>query len=95
MSDISPEHLEATNNPAFIEAARKAKELGDALSSRDDKLELYSLSRQGIFGDNTTPKPGMLDVAGKYKWEAWNKKKGMAKEEAQAQLIAFVAKHAA
>jgi len=27
-------------------------------------------------GDNTTPKPGMFDVVGKVKWEAYNKRKG-------------------
>jgi len=44
-------------------------------TSDDNKLALYSLYKQGTVGNNTTPKPGMLDFKGKAKWEAWNKRK--------------------
>ncbi|KAI4461302.1 acyl-coa-binding protein acbp [Holotrichia oblita] len=32
-------------------------------------------------------RPGMLDVKGKAKWDAWSAKKGMSKEDAQKQYI--------
>lgn len=31
---------------------------------------------QGTAGDNTTAAPGMFDLKGKAKWNAWNEKKG-------------------
>ena len=39
----------------------------------DDELkQIYALYKQGTIGDNTTEKPGMLDLKAKAKWEAWN-----------------------
>ena len=35
-------------------------------------------------------KPGMFDLKGRYKWDAWSKNKGMSREEAQAKYIAHV-----
>ena len=32
-------------------------------------------------------KPGMLDLKAKYKWESWDKKKGMTKEQAMEKYI--------
>ena len=34
----------------------------------------------------------MLDLKGKAKWDFWNKRKGMTKEEAKKQYIALVDK---
>lgn len=53
-------------------------------------LEIYSLFKQGVVGDNNTIKPGMLDFTGKAKWNAWDAKKGMSKEEAQQKYVALV-----
>ena len=57
--------------------------------SDDELLQIYSLFKQGTAGDNTTPKPGMLDFKGKAKWEAWNGQKGKSKEAAQAEYVAL------
>ncbi len=51
---------------------------------KDVKLKLYALGKQGKFGDNTDPKPGMFAIKEKYKWEAWNALKGLDQAEAQA-----------
>lgn len=59
----------------FEEAADKVKNLKTS-PSNEELLELYALYKQGTVGDNTTPKPGMLDMKGKAKWGAWNDKKG-------------------
>lgn len=37
-----------------------------------------------------TAKPGILDPKGRKKWEAWTSKKGLSKEEAMTQYIAYV-----
>lgn len=37
-----------------------------------------------------TARPGMLDLKGKAKWDAWNAKKGMAQDAAKEAYIAKV-----
>ncbi|KAH8316804.1 hypothetical protein KR074_008635, partial [Drosophila pseudoananassae] len=73
----------------FNAAAEKVKSLTKRPSD-DEFLELYALFKQGTVGDNTTAKPGLLDLKGKAKWEAWNKQKGKSSEAAQTEYIAFV-----
>jgi diazepam-binding inhibitor (GABA receptor modulator, acyl-CoA-binding protein) len=79
----------STGNAAFITATVESKSLPKSLSN-DDLLALYGLFKQAIIGDNTTAKPGMFDLTGKAKWEAWTKLAGTSKEDAQAQYIAKV-----
>ncbi|KAK9718583.1 acyl-CoA-binding protein (ACBP)/diazepam binding inhibitor (DBI)/endozepine (EP) [Basidiobolus ranarum] len=79
----------STGNTAFAKAADEVKTLATK-PSNTELLELYALFKQGIFGDNTSEKPGMFDIQGKAKWEAWNGKKGLSKEKAQAEYIALV-----
>ena len=56
------------------------------------KLQLYSLFKQGTMGDYTNgKKPGMLDIAGKFKYESWKQLEGLTKEEAMQKYIDFVA----
>lgn len=38
---------------------------------------------------NVSAKPGMLDLKGKAKWEAWNKKKGTSQEAAKQSYIDY------
>jgi diazepam-binding inhibitor (GABA receptor modulating acyl-CoA-binding protein) len=79
----------STGNAAFVTATEEVKKLAQS-PSNDDLLILYGLFKQAIHGDNTTAKPGMFDLTGKAKWEAWNKLQGTSKEDAQAQYIAKV-----
>lgn len=58
----------------------------------EEFLELYALFKQATVGDNTTAKPGLLDLKGKAKWEWWNKQKGKSQEDAKKEYIAFAAK---
>ena len=46
--------------------------------SNEDKLEFYGLFKQGTVGDVNTERPGMLDMKGKAKWDAWKAKEGMS-----------------
>ncbi|CBQ73359.1 related to ACB1-Acyl-CoA-binding protein [Sporisorium scitamineum] len=70
---------------------------GPVQPSQDDQLKFYGLYKQATIGDVNTKKPGMFDLAGKYKWEAWNKNQGLSKEEAQQAyvdaLLAILKKH--
>ncbi|CAI5742254.1 unnamed protein product [Peronospora destructor] len=55
--------------------------------TNDEKLALYAYYKQAIVGDNTTPAPGIFDLTGKAKWNAWNAKKGLSTEDAMNAYI--------
>ena len=55
--------------------------------SNEDKLALYGLFKQATIGDNNTPQPGFLALTEKAKWNAWNSRKGLSKEEAMKKYI--------
>lgn len=57
--------------------------------SDDELLKLYGLYKQATVGDNDTPKPGMFDLKGKYKWQSWEDLKGASQEEAEQKYIAL------
>ncbi|KAG9072004.1 Acyl-CoA-binding domain-containing protein 1 [Linnemannia hyalina] len=73
----------------FDAAAVQVKELKTS-PSNDDLLKLYALFKQATVGDNNTTRPGTLDFKGKAKWDAWTKKSGTTKEEAEQQYITLV-----
>jgi acyl-CoA-binding protein len=56
----------------------------------DTMLELYALYKQATAGDATGDRPGMLDVRGRAKYDAWAKKKGLTKDAAKQAYIALV-----
>lgn len=60
----------------------------------DVMLQLYALYKQATSGDATGDRPGMLDVRGRAKFDAWAKHKGTSKDAAMEQYIALVGKHA-
>lgn len=75
----------------FNQAAEDVKKL----SSRPDNqtlLELYSLFKQATDGDVSGSRPGMLDVKGRAKFDAWAKKKGLSSDTAMKDYIALVTK---
>jgi len=74
---------------AFTKAAADIKTL-TTQPSNNDLLELYALYKQATVGDCNTDKPGMFDMKGKAKWEAWNGKKGISQADAETQYIAKV-----
>jgi len=74
---------------AFKKAAEEVKTLATD-PSNDEKLKIYSLYKQATIGDVNTSRPGMLDMTGKAKWDAWNGRKGTSKEDAEAEYITTV-----
>ncbi len=72
---------------------QKAQEDVKTLTKRPSDqqfLDLYSLFKQSTEGDNTTSKPGMFDIKGQFKWNAWKDKKGLSKDEAMKKYIDLV-----
>jgi diazepam-binding inhibitor (GABA receptor modulating acyl-CoA-binding protein) len=53
-------------------------------------LQIYALFKQGWSGDNAEPRPGFTDLVGRAKWDAWDGKKGMPREEAMRRYIELI-----
>ncbi|WNG38882.1 acyl-CoA-binding protein [Archangium minus] len=72
---------------------RSAQERVKTLTTRpsnDTLLELYSLFKQATEGDVQGKRPGMLDLKGRAKYDAWAGRKGVAREAAMQQYVALV-----
>ncbi|XP_053983571.1 acyl-CoA-binding protein homolog [Hylaeus volcanicus] len=46
-------------------------------------LELYGLYKQITAGDINKPRPGMMDLRAKAKWDSWKSREGMSKDAAK------------
>ena len=55
-------------------------------------LDLYSLYKQASEGDVKGKRPGMTNLRGRAKFDAWEKRKGMTQDEAKREYIALVDK---
>ncbi|XP_060936994.1 acyl-CoA-binding protein homolog isoform X2 [Limanda limanda] len=55
--------------------------------SDQELLDLYGLYKQSTVGDVNIDQPGMFDMKGKAKWNAWNSRKGMSKDDAMSAYI--------
>ena len=73
----------------FADAQARVKTLTSAPST-DQLLELYALYKQGSSGDVDGKRPGMLDIKGRAKWDAWNGKKGTTRDAAMEAYVALV-----
>lgn len=63
------------------------------LSERPDNatlLKIYALYKQASVGDNTEKKPGMMDMVGRAKWDAWNGLKGTDSKSAMQQYVDLI-----
>lgn len=74
----------------FKAAAVKSKSL--PAQSNDNLLALYALYKQASEGDVSGDKPGMFDFKGVAKYNAWESKKGMSKEDAMKAYVELVDK---
>lgn len=76
----------------FADAQAKIKPVTGL--GNDVMLELYGLYKQSTTGDVSGSRPGMLDVKGRAKYDAWAKLKGKSKDAAMEAYIALVGRHA-
>lgn len=74
---------------AFESAQQRVKTLSKR-PSNETLLELYSLYKQGSAGDVQGKRPGMLDLKGRAKYDAWAARKGMSKDDAMDAYVALV-----
>jgi diazepam-binding inhibitor (GABA receptor modulating acyl-CoA-binding protein) len=75
----------------FEAAAKKVNSLAQT-PSNDMLLEPYGLYKQATTGDATGKRPGMLDIKGRAKFDAWSGRKGMSAEAARAAYVGLVAR---
>ena len=50
-------------------------------------LDLYGLYKQATVGDATGKRPGITDLRGRAKFDAWAGRKGMSKDDAMRAYI--------
>jgi diazepam-binding inhibitor (GABA receptor modulating acyl-CoA-binding protein) len=74
------------------EKFQQAKEKINSLPAQDNEnlLKMYSLYKQATVGDVSGKKPGMFDLIGKAKYDAWETLKGMTQDQAKQSYINLV-----
>jgi acyl-CoA-binding protein len=50
-------------------------------------LALYGLYKQATVGDISGSRPGMLDLKGRAKFDAWADRKGLSRDEARRAYV--------
>jgi diazepam-binding inhibitor (GABA receptor modulating acyl-CoA-binding protein) len=78
-----------TTAEKFADAQIRVKTL-TAVPATDKLLELYALYKQGSTGDVEGKRPGMLDIKGRAKYDAWAQRKGMSNDAAMEAYVALV-----
>ena len=74
---------------AFADAQERVKQLTKRQSNAE-LLDLYGLYKQATEGDAKGSRPGMLDMKGRAKFDAWTSRKGTAPAQARASYVALV-----
>jgi diazepam-binding inhibitor (GABA receptor modulator, acyl-CoA-binding protein) len=75
-----------------VAKVRSAPADGPFKPSNEFKLKMYALYRQAADGDVRGKRPGMLDLVGRFKYDAWASLKGLAADEAMRRYIEEVGK---
>ncbi len=81
--------MSTTLEDQFKQAAADAQQLTERPSTAD-LLKLYSLYKQATEGDVQGERPGMMDIKGRAKYDAWAAIAGMPAEEAMQDYVDLV-----
>ncbi len=73
----------------FAEAQERVQKLSKR-PSNDQLLRLYGLYKQATEGDATGSRPGMLDLKGRAKFDAWVACRGISQAEARGKYVSLV-----
>jgi acyl-CoA-binding protein len=73
-------------------AAKGRVEKLEERPSNAELLQLYGLYKQATEGDMSGSRPGMLDLKGRAKHDAWARQKGTSKDDAMKGYVALVTK---
>ncbi|KAN0062368.1 hypothetical protein ACQY0O_005250 [Thecaphora frezii] len=86
----SPLHLTCLPSSLFVRTVDMVQSLpkqGPIQTSYEEKLALYSLYKQATEGDVQSKRPGMLDMLGRAKWDAWAKVRGLPSRDAKQMYV--------
>ena len=61
---------------------------GPVQPSNEQRLEFYGLFKQATEGDCNIAQPWAVQLEARAKWDSWNSRKGMAKEECEKAYVA-------
>jgi len=75
----------------FTQAQSDVKQLANR-PGNDVLLQLYALYKQGSQGDATGNRPGMFDLVGRAKYDAWKALAGTDPADAQTRYVELVRK---
>lgn len=73
----------------FETAVAESKNLSTR-PSNDTLLKIYSLYKQGTSGDVSGKRPGMFDMVGRAKYDAWAQLSGTDQEAAMQQYVDLI-----
>lgn len=73
----------------FEQASQEVTQLSKAPDNMA-KLRLYALYKQATAGDCTGDRPGIMNPAGRFKYDAWQALQGTSADEAMQQYIDYV-----
>ena len=73
----------------FEAAAADSKNLSER-PDNDTLLKIYALYKQGSAGDVEGRRPGFADMIGRAKYDAWDKVKGLSKDDAMRQYVDLI-----
>ncbi|MBK9037307.1 MAG: acyl-CoA-binding protein [Myxococcales bacterium] len=76
----------------FVDAQARIKPVTGL--GNDVMLAMYALFKQATVGDVSGGRPGMLDLRGRAKYDAWAGRKGMTKDAAMTAYVELVDRHA-
>jgi acyl-CoA-binding protein len=75
----------------FTTAAQEVQKL-KSRPSNDNLLQLYALYKQATQGDVKGARPGIFDLTGRAKYDAWVGKKGLGGDKAMQAYVDLVDK---
>ncbi|KAJ8522951.1 hypothetical protein ONZ45_g517 [Pleurotus djamor] len=66
-----------------VQIVQALPKTGPIQTDYEEKLEMYSLYKQATVGNVKAPRPGIFDMLGRAKWDAWAKHKDLESYEAK------------
>ena len=77
------------SNDEFVSAQERVRNLARQPAA-NELLDLYGLFKQATVGDVQGKRPGMLDVKGRAKFDAWQRRRGETRDACQSQYVELV-----
>lgn len=78
------------NHDKFIQIVQKSKNISPERITFHDKIYLYGLYQQAMYGNNHGPKPWFFQFEKYEMWKSWMDNKNMTPFEAKAKYVAYV-----